>query len=214
MKRASAQQRPQGGQHTHHAPVSIQSASYSVERISICAVQTAAWMVVGSEPFVGTPQPARYRLYAPAPASIPTASAVALPSRWQLYSDERADGERPRETAHFIHNMDKFHATELQQHKCSCESQVSPGVVEANWPTASRARHQHRRTAHTAAAEARTAGIAYLAQALVRPAWALADDGRVPVELVRRAHGRVVLGDRGARRGQNREREHAPAREQ
>jgi hypothetical protein len=37
--------------------------------------------------------------------------------------------EKQRERAHFMQSMDRFHATTLQQHSGSCESQWSPDVV-------------------------------------------------------------------------------------
>jgi hypothetical protein len=42
-----------------------------------------------------------------------------------------------------MQSMDRFHAIELQQHECSCESQLSPGVFVLNLPTSS----EHRRAA-------------------------------------------------------------------
>jgi hypothetical protein len=100
--------------------------------------------------------------------------------------------------------MDRFHATTLQQHSGSCESQRSPdvvvgkGVVKLNIPIVS---VRHARIQISIRCQysrgVRTTGVARLPQALVRPARGLADDRRVPVQLVCRARRRI-RGDGGA----------------
>jgi hypothetical protein len=108
-----------------------------------------------------------------------------------------------------MQSMDKFHAIELQQHECSCESQLSPGVFVLNFPTSSEQQARRGVSGELRAREksVRTTAVANLTQTLVGPARALANDRRIPVQLIRRAQRRILCRLDAARRRKQAQRE-------